>query len=128
MTFEEFWENYQSGESYYDDSELMNLLKTVAKHSWEEAQPKWMPIEYAPKDMDILAFSRNYVFIARYVTKKSLSAAPIYGDWAEYCEEDDEYFCPEGWYKKHDCEICDLSYSQIDFEIGGWMPLSTVSK
>ena len=35
MTFEEFWESYQSGESYRDDSELMDLLKTVAKHSWE---------------------------------------------------------------------------------------------
>ena len=35
MNFEEFWESYQSGKSYHDDSELMDLLKTVARHSWE---------------------------------------------------------------------------------------------
>ena len=50
MTFEQWWNSYQSGEIHKDDAELMDLIKTMAGHSWEAAQPQWQPPETAPKD------------------------------------------------------------------------------
>lgn len=42
------------------------------------------------------------------------------GDWANYDEEEDEYYCPEGWFEANEFE--EIHY-QVDGNVTHWMPL-----
>ena len=65
--------------------------------------PDWLPIEDAPRDEAILVGFRfpngfwrtqHAIYISKYSEEST-------EDFAEYCEEKDEYYTPEGWY-----EVC----------------------
>lgn len=66
---------------------------------------------------------------AKYVRFRELTADPEYwGDGADYDEENDEYYCIEGWYEfshsNDDCESWLMHYS--DFELLGWIEVPEV--
>lgn len=43
--------------------------------------------------------NNRVTIVARYVRRYELESRDWIGDWSEYCEEKDGYFCPEGWYE-----------------------------
>jgi len=62
----------------------------------------WQPIETAPRNKYILTATRHYGgwriqkahFIEKYTVEDS-------DEFSEYCEDNDTYYVPEGWY-----EVC----------------------
>lgn len=44
-------------------------------------------------------------------------------EWAEYNEEKDEYYLPEGWYEQQLYNSDDCAYWLISDEVVAWMPL-----
>ena len=62
----------------------------------------WRPISEAPKNKYILTATRQYGrwkiqkahFIEKYTDEND-------GEFSEYCEDNDTYYTPEGWY-----EVC----------------------
>lgn len=62
---------------------------------------EWQPIETAPKGVDILLFCKGeygarYRCIGRFIERYTEESSE---EHAEYSEEDDNYFTPEGWYE-----------------------------
>lgn len=89
----------------------------------------WQPIETAPKGKGVLVFYKNRngkgrVVKAAYIEKHTLEAdSECGGDWGEYSEAHDEYFCPEGWYESID-NWDDFSEIRInEGEPSHWHPL-----
>lgn len=63
---------------------------------------QWQPIETAPKLKTVLiAFQTQYPRKMRVIRAQfiPMNTVQSYGEWAEYNEELDEYFTPEGWYE-----------------------------
>lgn len=92
--------------------------------------PGWQPIETAPKGQRILVVTEKRVpFFAKYILPRTHKASTAYDspDWADHDEEEDVYWCPEGWYYEQDCEQCEIDWRQY----GGmpliyWMPAPEV--
>lgn len=88
----------------------------------------WQLIETAPKSTTILVFYKNCfgngrIVKARYVEKDTEESDGEYSDNAEYNEEKDMYFTPEGWYELID-NWPDYSSCHIhEGEPTHWMPL-----
>lgn len=70
----------------------------------------WQPIESAPAGVNVLVFYRNKLNKGRIVKACYIGHRTVYAydvslvddDFAEYDEEQDEYFIPEGWYESID--------------------------
>ena len=135
MTFEEWWDikEIERGDEGIDTS--IKAIKNLAEQSWEAARPKWQLIETAPKDGSFVLLSYiNYYFEKRrtikaaYINPFTVEAtdADIDSGFCEYCEDNDEYYMPEGWY-----EVCHGSDTNlyVTLEDGNkatithWMPL-----
>ncbi|MCC6797676.1 MAG: hypothetical protein IT366_21365 [Candidatus Hydrogenedentes bacterium] len=95
-----------------------------ARHADEHAE-KWLPIESASKDgTRVLVYYLNRsgkgrIAHAQYIPRFT---EENWEDYAEYCEEKDVYYTPEGWY-----EICeswdDYSSMKLIYEPTHWRPL-----
>lgn len=67
------------------------------------------------------AYGKARVVRAAWAARWTLPADDECGDdWAEYSEDRDEYFCPEGWYETNDHED---THWQITDAVTHWMPL-----
>ena len=89
----------------------------------------WKPIETAPKGRDILVhykncFDKSRIVIARYIEKYTEESD---NDYAEYSEEHDNYFTPEGWYEQIE-NWDEYSGLLITDAITHWMSLPTEPK
>lgn len=60
--------------------------------------------------------------VGQYVRQYELESSFDDGDWAEYSEEKDEYFCPEGWYEQQ-INWDDYAFIHINEKVTHWMPL-----
>lgn len=65
---------------------------------------KWMPIEEAPKGAMVLVYYKNALGKSRivkafYAQKHTLECDE---DFADYDEDADQYYAPEGWYEDID--------------------------
>ena len=64
---------------------------------------------------------RRTVIRASYARKFELVANPEYvGEGADYHEEEDEYYCPEGWFESNEFEE---THWRVEGLVVGWMPL-----
>ena len=65
---------------------------------------------------------KRYVCVAMHTAKKSISVRDWEGSGAEYDEETDEYYYPEGWWE---CLFNWDEYSSVAIEdfVTHWMPL-----
>lgn len=87
-------------------------------------QNGWQPISTAPKGENVLVARDRFTFIAKYVLPRTLTANDEAAeDWAEYVEDEDEFYCPEGWYKLTECDYCDIDYIRLRENPTHWMPL-----
>lgn len=91
--------------------------------------PQWREIESAPKDGTcVLIFYRNSIGKNRIIrasyTQKFTEESD--NEWAEYSEEKDCYYSPEGWYEQmehwDEYGSCFVSASDVS-RFTHWMPL-----
>ena len=85
----------------------------------------WQPIETAPlTGREMLVYYKNScgngrIIKAFYAGKYAMESEE---DYAEYCEERDAYFAPEGWYESID-NWDEFSSIKTDVDPTRWMPL-----
>lgn len=93
MTFEE-----------WHGSEAETASAILAKSAWNAAlQNQWQPIETAPKGKNVFVRYTNAAGMDRIVQacfiEKYAEEAYYDSDFLDYCEADDTYYYPEGWYE-----------------------------
>lgn len=90
---------------------------------------KWQPIETAPTGQCVLVHIRNHAGNSRVVKALRANKYEIDQDFcdaefADYCEEDDTYYWPEGWYEDVYAETgLDYTYHFFNEKPTHWMPL-----
>lgn len=87
---------------------------------WIDTKTK-MPDSGVPVIVALLnEFGKPRRLRAHYAAPKTLPVGIECDDFGEYDEEQDEYFCPEGWYETNE-------YDEVHWFIPGdvthWMPL-----
>lgn len=94
-------------------------------------EEKWISVEKEmPKTgVPVIAYGINENGKSRrlkayFAPKFSIDADCFEGD-ADYCEEKDEYFLPEGWYEQNEYE--DINW-YVGLKITHWQPLPTPPK
>ena len=100
-------------------NDAFKKIEFVDKHGWQS-------IESAPKGKDILVYYKNCfdkgrMVIACYIEPFTEESD---NDYAEYSEEHDNYFTPEGWYEQIE-NWDEYSGLLITDTITHWMPLPT---
>lgn len=96
----------------------------------------WKPItEAPPEDRPILVFLKNDHGAGEYRLCKYFSAFKYIADneysaeWGDYDEENDVYYCPEGFYEKSPCHE-DIQWWQMTAEdvsrIEAWFDFTLV--
>lgn len=93
----------------------------------ESKTTNWQPIETAPKGRIILlhyknACGKHRTVRARYVEKHTEEDTSSEMDSAEYSEEKDCYYWPEGWYEEID-NWDEFSSIKMYNKPTHWMPL-----
>jgi hypothetical protein len=122
MTFDKWFA--KNKRKMYDWLNVDGYFEPLFKEVWQAAQPKWQPIETAPKTFDpvLLLYYENkkpVIVIAHWVAEFSEESTE---DFAVYNEETDEYYCPEGWYEQQRFNE-EYGYILMDIEPRYWMPL-----
>ena len=119
------WENDGSGASVYATKANRNITKGLAKFAELQAQ-QWISVEDRLPDKKCLAYYANELGNARTVcakyTKKYSEEAGTDDEWIDYCEADDTYYYPEGWYEMID-NWDDYTFVTINHQVTHWMPL-----
>jgi hypothetical protein len=88
----------------------------------------WQPIETAPYNTDVLVvykdlWNQRRIAIACYWTFKTLVALDYLTSGDDYDEEDDCYYCSEGWYVNVEFTDVVEKYSKMWTTPIYWMPL-----
>jgi hypothetical protein len=113
-----------------DRFQSLEATQLAAEHLLREATAplfnRWVPVtEKMPKPVQVLAHFTNSmgkgrtihaVYIPRWHMEQSVE-----NDWAEYNEEKDEYYWPEGWYEVSECND-EWGYTFVDEKVTHWMP------
>ena len=86
---------------------------------------EWQPIATAPKDRMILVFYKTKwdgerIIKAQYFGKYEVESEQ---DYAEYCEEKDDYYAADGWYEIIENWEDFRSVKIYQGEPTHWMPL-----
>lgn len=79
MKFEEWWENFWGP----TNGRVGVNVREIARESWEAAQPKWQPIETAPKDLGDRI--ESFVLLSE-------SGDVIHGGWYEEIDGEGVWF------------------------------------
>lgn len=74
----------------------------LAKLQSQAQQSQWMPIETAPKNTKIIVHYKNIcgkdrTVFAKYIDKFTEEATAGTDCETDYCEDDDTFYCKEGW-------------------------------
>jgi hypothetical protein len=93
---------------------------------------EWISIKDGMPDKKCIAFYQNSHGKGRTIMavfiKKFTDESHTDEDWTEYCEENDTYYCPEGWYECID-NWCEVTKAYVnEGEITHWMPLPNPPK
>lgn len=86
---------------------------------------EWKTDKNFPKDVGLLVkVGRNQRIVKAVHFSKYTQEADTQGDWYEYEEKTDTYWCPEGWYEDIYSETgLDYGYIFLHDEITHYMPL-----
>lgn len=118
---------------------LRNAFERGIEIGITKATQKWIPVERClPKsNVEVLAYyewagqfdGKKYSYICRasHIDKHTVLVdnkwADYDGDWQDYCEDDDLYYVPEGWYEECSQGNDDYMSYHIDATVTHWMPL-----
>ena len=88
---------------------------------------QWIPVsERMPGSGEfVLAYLKNPLGKGRrirafWATKRTLESSGEFDDWADYDEEKDCYYTPEGWYEANEYEE---THWHVTDPVTHWMPL-----
>ena len=112
-----------------NDTNGAEINKNAIIQALDTAGDGWLPIDTAPNGQTVLVFYRNVcgkarVIKAEYYPKHFLPASDMNyeAEDADYCEEKDEYYTPQGWYELID-NWDDYSHIRADISPTHWQPL-----
>jgi hypothetical protein len=95
-----------------------------------ESMLEWIPVEIKlpEKGQNVFAhyknsFGKDRIIRAKYLRKYQEEASDDELDFAEYSEEHDENFWPEGWYEQIDNWGDYSAVAVVEGEIDYWLPL-----
>ena len=127
---EEFerWAEQDYSMSIYTDGSYCDRETSAAWEAWQAAR-RWIPVsERLPEKsgVPVIAHYKNIAgkdrrIRAAYVRKFTVedTDTEYYGE-ADYCEESDTYFWPEGWYEWNETED---THWMVEGEVIEWQPL-----
>lgn len=94
---------------------------------WVLSQSQWIPVtERLPEPQlpvsayGINTFGKGRTIKAKWIPKFNKEEEGDYDGDADYDEENDIFYWPEGWYEWNECE--DMHF-KVDFPITHWQPL-----
>lgn len=104
---------------------IAQILRQVAK----ESAPAWIPVSERLPEAEhfVIAAYRNELgkwrrVRAFWVPAKTLIADDDdFGEFGDYDEEQDQYFCPEGWYEMNEHD--EVAWKISDGTVTHWQPL-----
>jgi hypothetical protein len=95
-----------------------------------ESMLEWIPVEIKlpEKGQNVFAhyknsFGKDRIIRSKYLRKYQEEASDDELDFAEYSEEHDENFWPEGWYEQIDNWGDYSAVAVVEGEIDYWLPL-----
>jgi len=100
-------------------------IKVIPKNTCPTCgQAQWVRVKDTPPPAEktLVAFGSHKFVKAQYVPKHSIEDTDNYQGDPEYCEKDDQYYWPEGWYEWNECED---THWMLDFEITHYMILES---
>lgn len=129
----EYAEYYASMKCALEAIGYQALVESEAKAQAEAKRLRelleWQPIETAPSNKTVLVFFQNELGKGRVVKAVFFpknTNTDTDGEFAEYDEETDEYYAPEGWYEDvHSDTGLDYSYIFLHEEPTHWKHLDT---
>lgn len=71
----------------------------------------------------VLAWDGTRWVRAAWVKKHTITAVDEFEDYADYNEDDGEYYCPEGWYEVVAHGSDDVKYWRINELVTAWQEL-----
>ena len=101
------------------------LIELLTKFA-ELQKPQWISVKDGLPEKKCLAYYINEMGNKRTVcakyTKKYTEESRSDDEWIDYCETDDTYYYPEGWYEMID-NWDDYNFVTINYQVTHWMPL-----
>jgi len=92
---------------------------------WNEIKKDESDENY-PREHVLIAVREDYgvhVHIGCYFRQYEEEQQDDYGfNWGDYNEEDDQYYCPKGWYQET-CINDEYANSYIDYPVLAWVKL-----
>ena len=117
------------GNNIISDTFHINITKKMEKFAELVANTVpdgWIGVEHSLPDKKCFAFYKDELGNSRTVCanyiKKYTQEAGMDDEWSEYCDADDTYYYPEGWYELID-NWGDYSFITINHQVTHWMPL-----
>ena len=117
------------GKAWSPNCSIVSLINELASKPPivdNGAEAKWISVEHSLPDKKCFAFYKDELGNSRTVCanyiKKYTQEAGMDDEWIEYCDDDDTYYYPEGWYKLID-NWDDYSFITINHQVTHWLPL-----
>lgn len=102
-------------QNYLSITQLEEIESIVMRNAWRD-------IEIAPHNNDLLLLSGKVQYVGFYADKYTIESGSDDDDF-EYNENDDTFYCTEGWYENQNNWGDYRAIAAIDYPPTKWMPI-----
>jgi hypothetical protein len=109
------------------DDGVVNAVLDEAAQRMEELNDTWLSSSETLPDSGVAVLavvndgiSKPVVIRAMYAARHTLEPSHDYEDDCDYDEEDETYYCKQGWYENNCYEY---THYGVDGEVTHWMPI-----